>query len=79
VDYGEAHKRSRSVATRQIKRISILMKNHQIAVYNAVGRLVSAHEVEIEPSGEKLTAKNIIVATGQSPGPYREPPLTARG
>ena len=75
VDYGEAHKRSRSVATRQIKRISILMKNHQIAVYNAVGRLVSAHEVEIEPSGEKLTAKNIIVATGAKPRPLPGTPF----
>ncbi|MBN2033105.1 MAG: dihydrolipoyl dehydrogenase [Deltaproteobacteria bacterium] len=67
VDYGEAHKRSRSVATRQTRRIGILMKNHHIGVYNGVGRLVSAHEVEIKPSGEKLTAKNIIVATGAGP------------
>jgi dihydrolipoamide dehydrogenase len=69
VDYGEAHKRSRSVANRQTKRISILMKNHHIAVYNGVGRLVSAQEVEIEPSGERLTAKNIILATGAKPRP----------
>ena len=37
VDYGEAHKRSRSVVTRQTKRISILMKNHHIAVYDGIG------------------------------------------
>jgi dihydrolipoamide dehydrogenase len=69
VDYAEAHKRSRSVATRQTKRISILMKNHHIVMYNGVGRLVSAQEVEIEPSGERLRAKNIIVATGAKPRP----------
>ena len=69
VDYGEAHKRSRSVATRQSKRIGILMKNHQIAVYNGVGRLVSNEEVEMEPSGERLTARNILVATGAKPKP----------
>jgi len=69
VDYGEAHKRSRSVATRQSKRIGILMKNHQIAVYNGVGRLVSTEEVEMEPSGERLTARNILVATGAKPKP----------
>jgi dihydrolipoamide dehydrogenase len=75
LDYGEAYKRSRSVATRQTKRISILMKNHQIAVYNGVGRLVSAQQVEIEPSGERLTAKNIIVATGARPRPLPGYPL----
>jgi dihydrolipoamide dehydrogenase len=69
VNYAEAHKRSRSVAMRQTKRIGILMKNHQIAVYNGAGRLVSAQEVEIEPSDEKLRAKNIIVATGAKPRP----------
>jgi len=67
VDYGEAHKRSRSVATRQTRRVSILMNNHHVGVYNGVGRLVSAHEVEIESSGQKLKAKSIIVATGARP------------
>ncbi|MGE5838365.1 MAG: dihydrolipoyl dehydrogenase [Deltaproteobacteria bacterium] len=66
-DYGDAHKRSRSVAARQIKRISILLKNHQVALYNGVGRLVSSREVQIEPSGERVTARNIIVATGSRP------------
>jgi dihydrolipoamide dehydrogenase len=69
VDYKEAHKRSRSVATRQTRRISILMKNHHVAVYNGIGRLVSDQEVEIEPSGERVKAKNIIVATGAKPRP----------
>jgi dihydrolipoamide dehydrogenase len=75
VDYGEAHKRSRSVATRQTKRIGILMKNHHIAVYTGVGRLMSAKEVEIEPSGEKLMAKKIIVATGARPRSLPEYPF----
>ena len=75
VDYGEAHKRSRSVATRQTKRIGILMKNHHVALYNGVGRLVTAREVEIEPSGERLTARNILVATGARPRPLPEYPF----
>jgi dihydrolipoamide dehydrogenase len=69
VDYGEAHKRSRSVATRQSKRIGILMKNHHVAMYSGVGKLLSDREVEIEPSGERLTARNILVATGAKPKP----------
>jgi dihydrolipoamide dehydrogenase len=69
VDYGEAHKRSRSVATRQTRRIGILMKNHQVALYRGVGRLASSQEVEIEPTGERLKARNILVATGAKPKP----------
>jgi len=69
VDYGEAHKRSRSVVTRQTKRISILMKNHGIAVHEGVGRFTSARDVVIEPSGETLKAKHIILATGARPRP----------
>jgi dihydrolipoamide dehydrogenase len=67
VDYGEAYKRSRSVVTRQTRRISILMQNHDIAVYHGIGGLVGSQEVEIERSGERLTAKDIIVATGAKP------------
>lgn len=74
-DYGDAHKRSRSVATRQSKRIGILMKNHQVALYNGVGRIASSHEVEIEPSGERLTARNILVATGARPRPLPDYPF----
>jgi dihydrolipoamide dehydrogenase len=75
VDYGEAHKRSRSVAARQTKRISILMKKHNVAPYSGVGRLVNSQEVEIEPSGEKLKARNIIVATGARPRPLPDYPF----
>jgi len=75
VDYGEAHKRSRSVATRQTKRIGILMKNHHVVLYNGVGRLVTTREVEIEPSGERLTARNILVATGARPRPLPDSPF----
>jgi len=79
VDYGEAHKRSRNVVSRQTKRISILMKNHGIAVHEGVGRLTSALDVVIEPSGETLKAKHIILATGARPRPCPESPLTGRG
>jgi len=68
VDYSEAHKRSRSVVSRQTKRVSILMKNYHVAVFDGIGKLVSNQEVEIEPSGERLMAKNIIIATGPNQG-----------
>ena len=67
VDYGVAHKRSRQVVTRQVRRVDYLMKNNGIDVYEGSARLRSADEVEIEPSGEVLRAQNIIVATGAKP------------
>jgi len=67
VDYREAHKRSRSVVIRQVKRIALLMKNLGVTIYEGTARLRSAEEVEIAPSGEGLKAKNIIIATGAKP------------
>lgn len=75
VDYAEAHRRSRSVVSRQTKRISILMKNHGIAVHEGTARLTSAQEVAIEPSGETLKAGNIILATGAKPRPLPGAPF----
>lgn len=37
VDYGEAQSRSRTVVSRQTRKIAILMKNHGIAVYEGAG------------------------------------------
>ena len=67
VDFAEAHRRSRSVVSRQTKRIAFLMKNHGIAVYEGAAKLTSTQEVEIEPSGERLIARDIIIATGAKP------------
>ena len=64
VDYSAAHKRSRKIVQRQTKGVSFLMKKNNIAVFEGSASLKSATEVEIQPSGETLTAKNIILATG---------------
>ena len=67
VDYAEAHRRSRSVVARQTRRIAILMKNRSIAVYEGKGRLGNGGEVVVDPTGETLRAKDIILATGAAP------------
>jgi len=64
VDYAVAHKRSRSVVLRQTKRVAILMKNYGITVYEGTGKLKSANQIEIAPSGETIQGNNIIIATG---------------
>ncbi|MEW6665382.1 MAG: dihydrolipoyl dehydrogenase [Thermodesulfobacteriota bacterium] len=75
VDYAEAHRRSRGVVSRQTRRISILMKNCGIALFEGVARLLNAREAAIEPSGETLKAKNIILATGARPRPLPGAPF----
>lgn len=64
VDYSAAHKRSRKVVDRQTKGIGFLMKKNNITVFDGTASLKSATQIEIQPSGEVLTAKNIIIATG---------------
>ncbi|PKN69834.1 MAG: dihydrolipoyl dehydrogenase [Deltaproteobacteria bacterium HGW-Deltaproteobacteria-12] len=69
LDYAEAQRRSRSVVSRQARRVSILLKNYGIDVHEGMGRLRNAREVVIEPSGETLKARNIILAGGAKPRP----------
>jgi dihydrolipoamide dehydrogenase len=73
VDYSEAQRRSRSVAVRQARRVQWLMKENNVTVYAGTATLRSNREVEVEPSGETLRAKHIIVATGSRP---RRLPMT---
>lgn len=66
VDYAAAHKRSRSVVSRQTRRVAALMKTNGITVFNGRASLVSSREVTIEPSGQTLSAGHIIIATGST-------------
>ncbi len=67
VDYSAAHKRSRQVANRQSKGVTFLMRKNKITVVEGTAKLKSATQIEVQPSGEILTAKNIIIATGAKP------------
>jgi len=67
VDYASAHKRSRQVAKRQCKRVEVLLKNRNVAVFRGQARLANETTVEILPSGEKLLGKSIILAAGSRP------------
>jgi dihydrolipoamide dehydrogenase len=67
VDYTAAYNRSRQVAKRQAKRVEALLKNRKVSIFRGEGRLISANEVEVSPSGEKLIGKSIILAMGSNP------------
>lgn len=63
VDYATAQKRSRQVSGRLVKGVGFLMKKNHVNVFETSGRLKSAGEVALA-SGETLTAKHIVLATG---------------
>ena len=67
IDYSVAHKRSRRVSTRLVKGVGSLMRKNKIDVIEGMATLKSATEIEVSPSGESVTAKNIIIATGAKP------------
>lgn len=69
IDYSVAHKRSRSVVSRQTKRVEFLMKSNDITVYTGTGSFINPTQVKIEPRGEILTGSHIILATGAKPRP----------
>ncbi len=64
VDFGKAIDRSRVVSNRLVKGVEFLMKKNKIEVFKGEATLTAPNSVEVKPSGQKLTAKNVILATG---------------
>jgi len=66
-NYSVAHNRSRQIAKRQGKRVEALLKSRGVTVYVGEAHLVDMNTVAIKNSGECLSAKHIILATGTQP------------
>ena len=66
-DYGVAQSRSRQVAKRQEKRVEALIKGNGVTIIRGVAKITASGEVTVQPSGEVLQAKNIIIAVGGKP------------
>src|SRR5574341_679921 len=66
-DFGAAIDRSRVVSNRLVKGVEFLMKKNKIEVIKGEATLTARDRVEVKPDGQKLTAKNIIIATGARP------------
>jgi dihydrolipoamide dehydrogenase len=73
--FEEAHRRSRSIVARQVRRIQLLMKSRNVTVFQGSGRLRSGDEVEVAPRGEILKGRSIILATGSRPRSLPEAPF----
>jgi dihydrolipoamide dehydrogenase len=65
-DYGKVFQKSRKAADTLSKGVNFLLKKNKVDLYNSLGTLSGKNEVSLS-SGEKLTGKNIIIATGSSP------------
>ena len=63
-DFKKAFQRSRQVSTRLVKGVGFLMKKNNIEVITGAARLTSPTTVAVEPGGQTVSAKNIILATG---------------
>ena len=67
-DYSKVFKKSRAVVDRLIKGIGFLLKSNNIDVYETQASLADKNTVILKGENEtKVTAKNIILATGSSP------------
>lgn len=63
-DFEKAYKRSRQVSQRLVKGVGFLMKKNNIQVIEGAAILLSANTVAVEPGGQTIEAKYIILATG---------------
>lgn len=66
-DYANAQARSRQVSARLVRGVNFLMKKHAIDVYKDTATLNANKQVELKGGGQKLTGKNVVIATGARP------------
>ncbi len=67
LDYAVAHKCSRQVSERLVKGIGFLFKKNGVTHIQGTATLIGPKQVRVEPSGQILEAKAIIIATGARP------------
>ncbi|HEY3115134.1 MAG TPA: dihydrolipoyl dehydrogenase [Chloroflexota bacterium] len=63
-DMGVAIDRSRAVVDQIVGGVESLLKQHRVQVIQGSARVAAPNQIEVRPSGQKIQAKNIIIATG---------------
>jgi dihydrolipoamide dehydrogenase len=66
-DLARAVARSRRIVDRMVKGVAYLMRKNKIEVVRGEAELRSPTTVEVRPDGRRLTARNVILATGARP------------
>ncbi len=65
-NYGNVYKKSRIAATKLSKGVEFLLKKNGIELIQGNAKLSGANEITVN-NGQKVTAKNILIATGSRP------------
>ncbi|MCA1595022.1 MAG: FAD-dependent oxidoreductase, partial [Chloroflexi bacterium] len=63
-DYEKAYGRSRRVVDRLVKGVEFLLKGNNIDLKAGAGVLQGCGTIRIDPTGEVIQARNVIIATG---------------
>lgn len=63
-DFGKAIDRSRDVVTTLTKGVAGLLKKNKVDHIQGTAKFIDANTLQVEPDGRKVTADNIIIATG---------------
>ena len=66
-DYEVAMARSRRVVDRNTRGVRFLLRKNNVDHIEGTGRLDGSNRVAIEPQGDVVEAKNVIIATGSRP------------
>ncbi|MGH7611974.1 MAG: dihydrolipoyl dehydrogenase [Candidatus Dormibacteria bacterium] len=66
-DFGAAITRSREVVGRLTQGVAFLMRKNGIEVVKGRGRVLSDQVIEVQGSGQRVTASQIVLATGARP------------
>jgi len=59
--------RSRQVVERTVEGVRFLLRKNGVEVFSGSGFLAAPDEVEIRPDGQRLLARNVVLATGCRP------------
>ncbi len=65
--FGPAHARSRRVVEHAVRGVEYLLDSHGVTVLRGEGRLSSRREILVEPSGDRVRAPHVVIATGGRP------------
>ncbi|MGH7704591.1 MAG: FAD-dependent oxidoreductase, partial [Candidatus Dormibacteria bacterium] len=66
-DFDAAISRSREVVGKLVQGVAFLMRKNGVEVVKGLARLVSEQTLEVQPSGQRVAASQILIATGARP------------
>ena len=76
-DYAVAIERSRKVVERNTRGVAYLLRKNQVDYIEGTATLKDGGVVEVSPEGRRISARNIVIATGARP--RHIPPLPVDG